>query len=453
MNYNNSCLLINFGENKKVSDLLKKGQYSIGIASKYTDVNLDLFDAMRQLVSIEQNYLLDYDTINSLIEIYPQYIEQLTRWNISDKCFSDPRLFFDDFIVSLNYWYNFLKYFQINAIYIYEDPHRAYDLLIYVLAKKLNINIYIFSELNTGYRTFIKQNLYDNLLDVKGTFLQASKNISNELKYNHFESQFTPKTNFTKIFSLIKKIPFFFKYQDSYIYSNRKAYIKIDPMSNLLWKFKRFIKTISYQYHYYKSAKDHKILDGDIVFFLHYEPERTSNPLAGNARNQLYCIRLLKNSFPHKRIYVKEHPSQLNLNNSHQNRQVRDKLYLKDLLSISDGIIDKISNNSKFIVATLHGTVGLEYSLKGHNILCFGHAWYDFLQNVYSVKSTEDLKNIKFHDNYNIDKIKKELDQVLYSKSAKGSVTNKLEKMNKKALKLLDDTELLDYIKWYFDIK
>ena len=449
--YKNSRLLINFDENKKVSDLLKDGKFSLGIGSKHTDINFDPFDAMRKVISIENNYILDFATINSIIYIYPQYVEQLTRWNYSDKCFTDPRYLFDDFINSLNYWYNFLSHFDVNKIYIYEDPHRSYDLLVYALAKQLKIKIYIFSELNTGYRTYIKEDIYDNLLEVKGKFPFANRATSNELKYNHFQSQFIPKKKLEKFSHIIKKIPWFFKYHDSYIYLNRKAFIKINPFRYFLWKFKRYIRTIIYRYHYSKLVKSQSISDDDIVFFLHYEPERTSNPLAGDARNQLYCIKMLRKTFPQKKIFIKEHPSQLNLKNSHQNRQIRDKRSLDEFLSTSDGIIDKISNKSKFIVATLHGTVGLEYSLKGHNVICFGYAWYDFLQNVHNVKSSEDLMSIKFNHN-NPYEIKKELEHILYIKSAKGSVSNKLEKMDKVTEVVSDDSELLNYIKWYFNL-
>ena len=160
---------------------------------------------------------------------------------------------------------------------------------------------------------------------------------------------------------------------------------------------------------------------------------------------------MLRKVFPQKRIFIKEHPVQLNLKNPHQNRQIRDKRFLDELLSISDGIINKISNKSKFIVATLHGTVGLEYSLRGFNIICFGYAWYDFLQNVHNVKSSEDLMSIKFDYN-NPYEIKKELEHILYIKSAKGSVSNKLEKMGQATEVVSDDSELLNYIKWYFNL-
>jgi len=449
--YKNSCLFIYFGENKKIVDLLKIGKFSIGISSQFTDLNFNLFKAGRKEVEIDFNYIVDFNFINSMNYIYAEYIEQLTRWNISDNNFSDPIYFYEDFINSINYWYNFLKFFDIDTIYIYEDPHRAYDLLIYALAKQLNIKVFIFSELNTGYRTFIKQNITDTLLDVKGEFLLANKAVTNELKYNHFISQFEAKNFFQILFSIIKKVPKILNYHDTYIYSKSKLFIKISTFSYMLWKINRYIKTLIYKYHYKKYSKSILVSDQDIVFFLHYQPERTSNPLAGSARDQLYCIKMLKKTFPEKKIYVKEHPSHLNLKNPHQNRQFRDKKFLYKVFSISDGLVDKITNNSKFIVATLNGTAGLEYSLKGHNVICFGNPWYKFLQNVYHVKSSEDLINITFKD-HSPHEIEKKLNHMLYHKSAKGSVSNKHEKIDTNKKDNFDDTELLNYVKWYFNI-
>ena len=85
------------------------------------------------------------------------------------------------------------------------------------------------------------------------------------------------------------------------------------------------------------------------------------------------------------------------------------------------------------------------------HVICFGNAWYSFLQNVYSVKSSKDLINIRFNKN-NPQEINKELEDTLFSKSAKGSVSNKLERMGECEEHTGDDTELLNYIKWYFSI-
>mgnify|MGYP001191269653 FL=1 len=113
-------------------------------------------------------------------------------------------------------------------------------------------------------------------------------------------------------------------------------------------------------------------------------------------------------------------------------------------------MIDKVPNDTNFIVATLNGTAGVEYSIKGHNVLCFGKAWYSFLKNVHYVKSCEDLININFDNKNNTQEIKESLKQMLYSKSAKGNI--KLQKDGRNVGNVIDDTELLSYVRWYFNI-
>lgn len=458
-NYNNTCLLINFGQKKDLSNLLKNGNYSIGINTQFADVNYNFLEAAQKKIKIDSHFVLDLNAVNSSLNIYGEYIEQLTRWNISDSNFSDPRHLYDDFLNSLNYWYNFLKYFDIKKIYFVDEPHRAYDLLIYKLAKYLKIKTFIFSELNTGYRWFIKKNINDTLLEVEGDFPYVDQTVSIDLFYNHIHTQFRKTDYLSELYFILKLLLKVFKIKDilkqfrefdSYIYSNRKAFIKISAYRYWIWKIKAIIKTAIYKYHLKKCIKSVSISDKDIIFFLHYEPERTSNPLSGNARNQLYCIKMLRKSFPEKKIYIKEHPSQLNLKSKHGNRQYRDKKFLDDIASISDGLIDKIPNDSNFIVATLNGTAGVEYSIKGHNVICFGKAWYSFLKNVHFVKSCEDLININFNIKNNPKDIKEKLQQMLYSKSTKGNI--KLQKDGRSDDNIIDDSELLSYVRWYFNI-
>ena len=133
--YKNTHLFLYFGNNQNVVNLIKGDQYSVGIGSQYTDINFDLHSALRCEINIEGNHVLDFNSVDSVKYIYAEYIEQLTRWNISNVNFPDPLNLYDDFLNSLNYWYSFLKYFDINKVFIYEDPHRAFDLLIYTLAK------------------------------------------------------------------------------------------------------------------------------------------------------------------------------------------------------------------------------------------------------------------------------------------------------------------------------
>ena len=449
--YKNTYLFLYFGNNQNVVNLIKGDQYSVGIGSQYTDINFDLHTALRGEINIEGNHVLDFNSVDSVKYIYAEYIEQLTRWNISNVNFPDPLNLYDDFLNSLNYWYSFLKYFDINKVFIYEDPHRGFDLLIYTLAKYLKIKIYIFSELNTGYRTYIKENIFDSLSDVKGSFQASNKNNTTSLKYNHYYKQFSFRKKglngwareFNRIFSL-------FTYYDSNIYKSKQAYKKVTYFTYYLWLINSCISTFKYRFYYKRAVKSQIILDEDIVFYLHYQPERTSNPLAGSARNQLQCIKILRQAFPEKNIYIKEHPSQLNLLNPHKNRQIRNIAFIDQIESISNGFIDKIPRNTKFIGATLHGTIGLELALEGHTVLCLGNPWYAFLKNVHIVRDSSDLSKIVIQQ-FDAYEIQQEMNNVLHLKSAKGSISNKLEGYSESNTPD-GDIELLDYVEWYFNI-
>ena len=445
-------LFLGFGDNKEIVDFLKKDCYSIGIDSEFADKNYYLFEGAREEINFKQNFVFGFASIEEVKYIYAEYIEQLHRWNYSEKAFPGPLDLYRDFVSSLNYWFNFLKYYDIQKIFIYEDPHRGFDLLIYALAKKMNIKFYIFSELTTGYRTFIKQNISDSLKDVNGEFKKTDTSIDVSLKYNHIHHQFLSdryevKRFLLRFIKLHKLVKLFIK-SDTYIYKDNKPYSSLMLIQYQFWLNRRYIRTIKYRYHLKKNIRDVKLNSGDIVFYLHYQPERTSNPLAESAREQLHCLKMLVKAFPLKKVYVKEHPSQLNLTNTHANRQIRDKKFIDKINYICDGFVDKVNTEANIIVATLHGTAGLEFALNGNSVLCFGNPWYDFLDNVEVIKNLDDLLKIvnRVHDKK---LISNSLKNMLYKKSAKGSISHKYENMVQHN-NPQTNYELMNYIEWYF---
>ena len=112
--YKNTYLFMYFGKNQDVLNLIKGNNYSIGIGSQHTNVDFDLYVAARKEINIENDYVLGFNAVDSIQYIYAEYIEQLTRWNISNVNFPDPLDLYEEFLNSLNYWYNFLRYFDIN---------------------------------------------------------------------------------------------------------------------------------------------------------------------------------------------------------------------------------------------------------------------------------------------------------------------------------------------------
>ena len=49
-----------FGNNQNITNLIKGDQYSVGISSRYADVDFNLYVAARKEINIENDYLLKF---------------------------------------------------------------------------------------------------------------------------------------------------------------------------------------------------------------------------------------------------------------------------------------------------------------------------------------------------------------------------------------------------------
>ena len=65
---------MHFGNNQNVVNLIKGDQYSVGIGSQFTDIDFDFYEAARKEINIEDNYVLDFNSVDSVQYIYAEYI-------------------------------------------------------------------------------------------------------------------------------------------------------------------------------------------------------------------------------------------------------------------------------------------------------------------------------------------------------------------------------------------
>ena len=160
-------------------------------------------------------------------------------------------------------------------------------------------------------------------------------------------------------------------------------------------KFKQELLT---KYDSYSKALDiHKKY---IYVPLQFQPERTSTPEGGRYSNQHLMIKVIANNIPDDwQIVVKENPSQLLKNKMHGERG-RYAYFYEDLLAISSQvrIVPLATNQFELIdqseaIATLTGTTGFEALFRGKPTLCFGHAWYNGCEGVFSVSNHVECKS------------------------------------------------------------
>jgi len=157
------------------------------------------------------------------------------------------------------------------------------------------------------------------------------------------------------------------------------------------------IKSKIKSYKLYNSlAKYPSAKTKNIVFFLHYQPERTSMPEALNYSNQWLIIKKLTTSLPENvMLYVKEHPSMFtnNFDTRYRNNEFySDISKLKNVQLVPlDSDTFEIIDNSEAIV-TITGTVGVQALIRGKAVICFGVASYRGLKNVYEVSIDSDIQ-------------------------------------------------------------
>lgn len=131
-----------------------------------------------------------------------------------------------------------------------------------------------------------------------------------------------------------------------------------------------------------------------VVFFLHYQPERTSLPEGYQYAQQWLAIRALANSLPDGyRLVVKEHPSTFRY---YFNPGFRSLDFYRNIAGLPNtslvpldvtpfALIDRTA-----AVATITGTVGVEAIVRGKPVIVFGAAQYRNVKGVFAVSSKQE---------------------------------------------------------------
>jgi hypothetical protein len=135
-----------------------------------------------------------------------------------------------------------------------------------------------------------------------------------------------------------------------------------------------------------------------LVFFLHFQPERTSLPEGLGFSNQWFIIRMISKTLPKGwKLIVKEHPSTY-LN--YLDFRYRSSKFYKDISVLGNVELAKLDfdtfnliDKSQGIV-TITGTVGVQALIRNKPVLVFGVASYRNNESVYFIKSMKDLIDV-----------------------------------------------------------
>jgi len=335
---------------------------------------------------------------------------------------------------------------DVDVVLFSSLPHEGPDLILYKIAKKLNIKtimfyqtifpdkfFYLFDVDNFGTFADIKSRNEKPALKIekqyekdlfymadnkqyKYDFFSLSRHSFRGLLYSSLHGLFK-KDNYMMLKGFLQKHLEYkasgnnssvatTKITDNNINSNNKHFqslhIYYSLPKDLFIRFISFSKRFCQRYSNYRvSRRDlRNILSNEIdlnkkyVYFpLHLQPELTTSTLGDIYVDQLLAIERLSKVIPDDwYIYVKENPIQTEL--------MRGKWFFARLSLINHVKVVSPDFNTYLLmkncafVSTVTGTAGWEAISGGKNVLIFGNAWYKSLPGVFLYNENFNINDI-----------------------------------------------------------
>tara|TARA_B110000263_G_C15288226_1_gene501958 strand:- start:308 stop:1801 length:1494 start_codon:yes stop_codon:yes gene_type:complete len=304
----------------------------------------------------------------------------------------------------VSFWFFILsKQFEIKSIFFGSSPHFPWDICLFFVAKLLGIKTYILrrtliedcvtfdSDFRYGKSKTVKfDKSFEGLVEIN-QLLKTYQNNSYWLDWsksmiNHsISSKSQTKISFffgyfTKFNKLIKH----FYYELS---TNKDTYSQLSKLNYFKFFYKRLVQQrllLNYWESNCVPFDDYK--DSPIVYFpLHFQPERSSDPEAGNYSQQILVIKLLLNLLPEEwKILVKEHPRQNsagfpNFRRFHyRNISEYDEMFSSPrVVPISVLVPSELVIKHARLTASCTGSIIWEGMLKGKPSISFGSHWHN----------------------------------------------------------------------------
>jgi hypothetical protein len=274
---------------------------------------------------------------------------------------------------------------KISIVYFRNTPHEPKEWILAKAAEFLSIDIftserYVLPWLYTICKGFNKEREFV----LEGKTLNDSEllNLHIEKYLNKIKGKYSDAIPSYEKNRLGKGI---LKYYNPF----KDIYQNIKRLDNFVNKTKIFF--------YYKKHRKHIDLKQSdyIVFFLHFQPERTTLPEGYDFADQFYTINLLSRMLPAGvKLLVKEHPSMFTVKSDVRARNVynyKQILKLENvLLCPLDYDIFNLIDNAK-AVSTITGNVAVESFTRKTPVILFGRSLLD-VDGVHLYKDVNSLQ-------------------------------------------------------------
>lgn len=320
----------------------------------------------------------------------------------------------------VRYWHNFLKEHPVDIIFFENVPHMNWDNVLYGVARRMGARVVCLERTGIDDVVLLVED-YKNRSKVPADFCagDSKESLIASLGKEFYDTVFKEACWIEYNTKLVKK--------GSAVRSSAGRQMKShlgfarhliralrDPAAAVSSAFAfnpsvNRIAAIFLEYkeiwrqrgleEFYRTLTEPVNCDEKFVYFsLHFQPERTSIPLAGVFENQALALEILSKAIPEDwKIYVKEHPRQLTAPKCNA-RHYRSRKFYERLKAIPKVVLLNIEEDNKkliqkaAVVATLTGSPGWEALLAGKPALIFGYPWYMECASCFKVDSAESCQ-------------------------------------------------------------
>ena len=341
----------------------------------------------------------------------------MSRYEKNDRLFnfnSRKKHYFD----LLKFAFGLIEKYKIKKVIFFDYPHHMESLVLYEVAKYLQLNTTIISYLFLGeYRLVVDKNINNRFED----FLLKNK-------INKFDEK--NLTYFNKVKNKIKHMkPFYLKENSNMFYliyyfikdiyrsflngfnTESNNFVKTNlqekfqnskfpsEISSSIYMFFNRLKILNLKRIYkYNTTKNPDLTKNYILFCPNLQPEASTLPMAGIYSDfELILETILKELPDDWFIYYKEHPLVFNLlKESFLNK---NKFYYKHINNKKIKFIDykedtfKLIDNSNFVV-TPTGSIGLEAMIRNKRVAFFGNTWWFNFKDPKYIENPSDIKKM-----------------------------------------------------------
>jgi hypothetical protein len=281
---------------------------------------------------------------------------------------------------------SFLLDKKIEIVYFRNSPHLPKEWIIAKAAEHLNVDVYV-----------TERYIFPFLYSISKGFQKERKCLLDNKAFNNLDDLQYHISNLVESIKgdYANAIPSYEKKRQG------KGVLKFyNPFKNKRQSLKRpdnFWNKTKLFFYYKKHRKYIDLENTDyVIFYLHYQPERTTLPEGYDFADQFYAIDLLSRMLPEGiKLLVKEHPSMFTVTS---NVKARNLYNYKQILKLDNVILCpmdednfKLIDNAKAI-STITGNVALEAYIRKTPVILFGRSLLN-LKGVHIVDNICQLEN------------------------------------------------------------